>query len=187
MFDAGRAQRAPESIVLDFRFPARRNARVSVGLSERKLSFKKVGLWTTSTPRNTHIIFCNCGSPCCCASQAQYETADANERNVHPCGACSSVGLLQECILHGTGRVSSLDSSTSTSSSSVPFTPATFNPCNVGLGLVEFVSTPTPSSSGLNSSTSNLTPATSAHYDPFHMNPLPTHTRDVRTRAAGDE
>jgi hypothetical protein len=96
--------------VLDFRLPVR---RVSVGLSERKLRFKKVGL--RSTPRNTRIISRNGGSPFCCASQAQYQMADANARNVHACGACSSVRPLQECILHGTGRVPSLDSSTSTS------------------------------------------------------------------------
>ena len=56
---------------------------------------------------------------------SQYQTA---ERNVHSCGAChSSARPLQGCILHGMGRVSSLGSSTSTSTSRVPFTPATVN------------------------------------------------------------
>jgi len=40
MFDARWVQRAAEGVVLHFRFPVRRNARVSVGLSERKLRFK---------------------------------------------------------------------------------------------------------------------------------------------------
>jgi hypothetical protein len=36
----------PKGVVLDFRFPVRMNARVSVGLREKKLRFKKVGLRT---------------------------------------------------------------------------------------------------------------------------------------------
>jgi len=101
--------------VLDFRFPVRRNARVSVGLSERKLRLDLHNLYSTQQSGITVLL--RSSSP-----------ADANKRNVHPCGAChSSVRPLQECILHGTGRVSSLDSSTSTSSSRVPFTPATVN------------------------------------------------------------
>ena len=36
VFDAGWVQRAAESVVLDFRFPVKRNARVSVGLNDVK-------------------------------------------------------------------------------------------------------------------------------------------------------
>ena len=54
------------------------------------------------------------------------------------------------------------------------------------LALSSSSSTPTPSSSTLDSATSNLTPS-STHYEPFHANPLLTHTRDVHTRATGDE
>ena len=55
------------------------------------------------------------------------------------------------------------------------------------LALSSSSSTPTPSSSTSDSATSNSTPSSSAHYEPFHANPFPTHTRDVRTRATGDE
>jgi len=168
--------------VLDFRFPVRRNARVSVGLTERKLRFKKVGL----TQPLLHAII---GGHRLLRPQARYQRANANERNVHPCGACSSIGSLQQCILHGTGRVLSLDSSTSTSSSRVPFTPATVNspsnPAMLSLALSGSSSTPTPSGSTSDSATSNP----SSHYDSFHANPPTpyTHTGDVCTRAAGDE
>ena len=167
----------------------RRNARISVGLSRDS---KRLDLDTTFAPRNTHIISRNWGSPFCCASQAQHRTANANDRNVHPCGACSPVRPLQGCILHASaGRVPSLDSSTSNSSLRVHFTPATVNspstPAMFTVASSTSSSTLTLSSSTSDSATSNLTPSSSAQYDPFHANPLLTHTRDVHTRAAGDQ
>ena len=71
----------------------------------------------------------------------------------------------------------------STSSSRVPFTPATVNspstPVMLTLALSSLSSTPTPSSSTSDSATSNLTPSSSAHYEPFHANPLLTHTNEM--------
>ena len=121
-------------------------------MSERKLRFEKIGLGdTNSFPRNTHIIFRNWDSPFCCASQAQSQTANANYGDGCFRGACSSVKPLQEFLVHGMGVVPSWDSSTLTSSSRMPFAPATvnftFNPCNIDLGLVDFVSDPTSTSS----------------------------------------
>ena len=51
-------------------------------------------------------------SPFGCASEAQFQMADANERDVCLCGASSSVRPLQ--VYRAWGVVPSLDSSTST-------------------------------------------------------------------------
>ena len=59
----------------------------------------------------------------------------------------------------------------------------TFNTCIVDLTLVEFIFDPTPSSSTLDSATSNLTLFSSEHYEPFHANPPLTHTHEMSAHA----
>ena len=144
VFDTGWAQRAAEGVVLDFRFPVRRNVRVSVGLNNVKGNeIQKGWTWdTTSTPPNTHITSRNCESPFCCAPQAQSPTADTNGRDGRLFGTCSSIKPLQEYVVYCMRVVPSLDSSTLTIHSC--YREFTFNPCNVDLGLVEFVFAPPP-------------------------------------------
>jgi len=56
-------------------------------------------------------------------------------------------------------------------------------PAMLALALLSSSSTPTLSSSTSDSATSNLTPSSSAHYDPFHVNPLPIHTHEMSSHA----
>ncbi|KIJ91239.1 hypothetical protein K443DRAFT_115285, partial [Laccaria amethystina LaAM-08-1] len=132
------AQRAAEGVVLDFRFPVRRNARVSVGLSDKnnfcsaQYAHNLSELGVTTLLRFTSAI----------------SDGGHNERNVHPCGACSSVRPLHDDHFIFEGIFHSY------------YREFTFNHCNVDLGLVEFVFDPHSTS---DSATSNLTPSSSAH------------------------
>ena len=96
-------------------------ARISVGLNDVK------GSWDSARLDLGHNLYstqyAHNKSPFGCASEAQSQTVDAKERDVCLCGASSSVRPLQ--VYRAWGIVPSWDSSTSTSSSRMPFAPAT--------------------------------------------------------------